>query len=710
MGRKSRSKKRQPAELRDTKRYEQTTSAENNGAGALPAPSSLKKWLFASALVAAVLLAYQPAWHGGFVWDDDEHITRPELRSAQGLQRIWFDVGATLQYYPLLHSAFWVEHKLWGDSTLGYHLVNLFLHAAAALMFASILQRLAIPGAWLAAMVFALHPVHVESVAWMTEQKNTLSAVFYLGAALLYLRFDRTRKMAWYLSALGVFALALLSKTVTGTLPAALLVIFWWQRGELSWKKDVLPLAPLFLLGTCGGMITARYELEINNCVGPEFDFTALQRILIAGRAAWFHLGKLLWPESLAFMYPLWQINTSAWWQFLFPLAVVAALAVAWAIRHRTRAPLAALLYFGGTLVPVLGFFNLYTFRYSFVANHYQYLASLGIITLFSAGVTLLLKRAEGWSRLIRPVGCGALLAVLAVLTWRQSRIYADADSLWNDTLAKDPNCWMAHNNLGRAMAGRGQTNEAIDHYRKALEIKPDFVEAHNNLGTALAESGQVGEAIVHYRSALHFKPDDAEVHFNLGNALAGLGQFDEAIVHFRTALEIKPNIALGRNNLGLALAGLRRFDEAIVQYGMALEIDPNLAVAHYNFGNALAGRGQIDEAAAHYRKALATNPNFALAHLNLGNALTASAKADGSALTSRAKVDEALTHYQKALEIKPDLLEAHVNLGNTLTDLGKSDEALPHYQTAIDLAVARNDGALANAIRAKMRQAGKGL
>ena len=195
-----------------------------------------KDWLLAVALLAVVFLVYQPAWHGGFVWDDDDHVTRPELRSWHGLYRIWFDVGATLQYYPLLHSVFWIEHVLWGDATLGYHLVNISLHALAALLVALLLRRLAIPGAYLAAAIFALHPVHVESVAWITEQKNTLSAVFYLGAMLVYLRFDQTRKTAWYAGALGLFVLALLSKTVTGTLPGALLVIFWWQRGRLSWK------------------------------------------------------------------------------------------------------------------------------------------------------------------------------------------------------------------------------------------------------------------------------------------------------------------------------------------------------------------------------------------------------------------------------------------------------------------------------------------
>jgi hypothetical protein len=264
-------------------------------------------------LVAAVFLAYQPAWQGGFIWDDPEHVTRPQLQTWPGLWRIWSSLTATTQYYPLLHSAFWAEHKLWGDSPLGYHLLNILLHATAALMGAAVLRRLAVPGAYLAAAIFALHPVHVESVAWITEQKNTLSAVFYLGALLTYLRFDRTRTARWYLASLGLFLLALLSKTVTGTLPGAVLVIFWWRRGRLSWRRDVLPVLPFFLLAAAGATITAWWEVAVNRCVGPEYQFTPLERLLIAGRAVWFYGGKLCWPAGLTFIYPRWRIDPSVW-------------------------------------------------------------------------------------------------------------------------------------------------------------------------------------------------------------------------------------------------------------------------------------------------------------------------------------------------------------------------------------------------------------
>jgi protein O-mannosyl-transferase len=283
--------------------------------------SRSRNWLLAAALAATVFLAYRPAWQGALIWDDDAHVTRPELQSWHGLYRIWFDLKATQQYYPLLHSAFWIESRLWGRDTLGYHLVNIFLHITAAILVAVILRRLAIPGAYLAAAIFALHPVNVESVAWITELKNTLSTVFYLSAALVYLGFDHRRRASLYAGALGLFVLGLLSKTTTATLPAALLVVFWWQRGRLSWRRDVLPLIPFFVLGAAAGLFTAWVERVIGGAQGADFNFTIVERCLIGGRAVWFYLSKLFWPVNLTFIYPRWHVSQGVWWQYLFPLA-----------------------------------------------------------------------------------------------------------------------------------------------------------------------------------------------------------------------------------------------------------------------------------------------------------------------------------------------------------------------------------------------------
>ncbi len=508
----------------------------------------------ALALAAAVFLAYQPAWQGGFIWDDDAHV-RPELQSWNGLCRIWCDLKATQQYYPLLHSAFWLERGLWGDATLGYHLVNIALHVAAALLVAVILRRLKVPGAYLAAAIFALHPVHVESVAWITELKNTLSAVFYLSAALVYLRFDHSREKASYFLAFGLFVLGLLSKTVTATLPAALLVVFWWQRGRLSWRRDVLPLLPFFALGAAAGVFTALVERKLGGAEGAAFDFTIVERCLIAGRAIWFYLGKLFWPADLIFIYPRWHVSQAVWWQYLFPLAGLLLLAGLWAIRRRVRGPLAAFLFFAGTLFPVLGFCNVYPFIYSFVADHFQYLASMGIIALTSAGVAMLLNHWRLWGRWPAYCFCGALLTVLATRTWAQCCMYSDIEQLYLRTIDRNPDCWMAYNNLGLLLVERGQLDEAMGCYGKALAIKPDCKLAHLNLGEAFSRCHRLDDAMAEYRAALAIDPDYAEAHYNLGNALLIRERVPAAVAEYRRALAIRPDFAKARHNLEIVLS-----------------------------------------------------------------------------------------------------------------------------------------------------------
>lgn len=635
-------------------------------------------WLLLPALLLATLAAYYPAWHGGVLWDDDAHITRRDLRSVEGLRRIWFDLGATQQYYPLVHTAFWIQHKLWGDDTLGYHLANISLHALAAFLLGVILLRLGVPGAFLAAFLFALHPVQVESVAWISELKNTLSGVFYLGAGLAYLHFDRTRHRNVYALALMLFALGLMSKTVVATLPAALLVVFWWRRGRLSWRRDAVPLLPFFITGAAAGLVTAWVERMLIGARGVEFQFALWERCVIAGRAIWFYLGKLLWPANLTFIYPRWQIGQAAWWQIIAPLGVIGLLAGLWALRKRTRAPFAVSLLFGGTLFPVLGFFNVYPFRFSLVADHFQYLASLFVLSLIAAGIAA--SAASRW-RQIRPMfavaGTLALVFPLAWLTWRQSHQYADAETLYRSTLSRNPLCWLAYNNLGvLKLNGRlSDVPTAMEQIKEALRLNPHFPEGYNNLGYALRRLNRIDEAEACHREALRLMPDFAEAHNNLGADLQRLNRIEEAELQFREALRLDPHLAEAENNLGGVFLSKGNVEEAAAHINAALKIDPENPEAHNGMGGVLLRMGKIEDAVAEWQAALRLNPEYPEATNNLG-----------IALSRLGRLDEAIRQHRAALELDPDFAEAHFGLGSTLLHLGRAEEAITEFRAALRL------------------------
>jgi tetratricopeptide (TPR) repeat protein len=681
-------------------------------------------------VLCVTLLAYLPAVRGGFLWDDNAHATKVELQSVDGLRRTWFEVGATQQYYPLLYTAFWVEHRLWGDAVVGYHLTNLLLHAAAACLVVAIMRRLALPGAWLAGFIFALHPVCVESVAWISEQKNTLSGVFYLASAFVYLDFDRDRRCSRYWWALGLFGLALLTKTVTATLPAALLVIFWWQRGRLHWGRDVRPLLPWLVLGASGGLFTAWVERAIViGPWGPHDVLTGLERCLLAGRVIWFYIGKLAWPANLMFIYPRWTVDTTAGWQYVFPLGVLALGLGLAGLAWRGRGPLAraaagalaGLLIFAGTLFPALGFFNVYPFIFSYVADHFQYLASLGLIVPLAAGLTLaarpLLESSASITRQLVPVTAGVLLATLSVLTWRQSSMYRDAETLYLTTLARNPGCWMAHNNLGVVWSHLpGRLNDAIDQYEAALRLKANYAEAHYNLGLAWSHlPGRLNDAIAQYEEALRLEPHYAQAHADLGNALSQLperlndaiaqydevlrleplnaeahnnlglawtktpGRLNDAIAEFEEALRLQPDYAEAHNNLGFAWSKMPgRLNDAIAEYEEALRLKPNYVGAHDNLGVAWAQiPGRLNDAIAQFEEALRLQPDFAEAHDNLGNAWS---QVPG-------RLNDAVDQYEEALRLKPDLAAAHFNLGNAWARMpGRLNDAIAQYEEALRL------------------------
>ena len=641
-------------------------------------------WVVALVLGVITFIAYESVLRDGFIWDDNSYVTQNHaLRSLDGLRRIWSEPRSSPQYYPLVFSSFWVEYHLWGGQPLGYHVVNILLHSLNAFLLWRVLLRLNVPGAVLAALIFALHPVQVESVAWITERKNLLSTAFYLLAMLAYFRFRPltedaaigSRDWRFYLLAIALFLGALLSKTVACSLPAVILLLTWWKKGRIE-KPDVVALSPMFAIGAVLGMVTVWLETKHVGASGAEWSLSFVQRCLLSGRALWFYAGKLFWPHEFTFIYARWEIDPRSWWQYLYPLAALAVLTSLWVFRRRIgRGPLVAACAFAITLFPALGFFDIYPFRYSFVADHFQYLASAGLIALVVSGVTTNYERIEQPSRQVGAVVIAVALVILGTTTWRQGRIYLGVETLWRDTLAKNPDCWMAWNNLGSVLFGEGKSGEAIAHYEQALRVNPNVAEAHYNLGTALFQMGRVKDAIGHYEQAIRLKANFAEAHSSLGIALVSQGKSGQAITHYEQALTINPDYAEAHNNLGLALGRLGKSSEAITHYEQALRINPDYAEAHNNLAIALGRLGKTGEAITHYEQALRINPDYAEAHYNLGNALF-----------QTGRVNDAIGHYEQAVRFKPDFAEAHNNLGTGYSQTGKIEDAIRHYEQAIRL------------------------
>ena len=482
---------------------------------------SLRKqdWLFGLFLVVATLIAYLPVLPGKFLWDDDAWTTNISglLRDFSGLRLMWYQPTALQQYYPLTGTTFWVDNHLWGFWPLPYHVENVLLHALAALLFWQLLRRLRVPGGWLAAAIFALHPVMVESAGWITERKNVLSLVLYLGTLLAYGQFvlfwkennhpacfaDGTPS-GWraYMLAFFLFLGALLAKITAFSLPAVILLIHWWKRGRIRWRADVLPTLPFFALAIGLGLATSWLEKNNVGARGTDWNMAFPERCLIAGRAFWFYVGKLLWPANLCFVYPRWQLNAGSWCQWAYPAAAIGALLALWFARSRIgRGVLVAVFFFAGTLFPVLGFMNVYFMRFSFVCDHWVYLSSLGLIAL---GTALVVRATEHYHLPRARYGFAlSVLPLLALLTWRQCGMYTDTETLWQTTLARNPNAFLARNNLGNVFFDSGRIDEAIEQYQKALAIRPRYAVAHNNLGNVFLRIGRVDKAIEQYRKAL---------------------------------------------------------------------------------------------------------------------------------------------------------------------------------------------------------------
>ena len=540
--------------------------------------------LLAALIVAATAAAYAPVQDAGFIWDDDDYVTEnPLLPAPDGLRRIWLSMDSPSQYFPLVYTTFRIEYTLWGLEAYGYHLVNVLLHAANALLIWWVLRRLGAPGAWFAAAIFALHPVHVESVAWITERKNVLSLFFSLASLLAWMRFTEPgagARRRFYATSLACYALALFSKTTACTLPAAQLLVLW-LRGERIRLRRITQVVPFLLLGFLMGLVAIFWERFHQGTVGDRFSLSILESVLVATRAVWFYLGKLLWPTQLTFSYPKFEIDPYDPAQYAWLLAGGALLWALWHWRQRIgRTPLAAAVFFVAMLSPMLGFIPLFTFFYTFVADHYQYAASIGPIALFAAGGAHLLEgRGAGGRRLVRAAAALLLLA-LGALTWQQTQIYENQETLWRDTIAKHPRSWMAYTNLGRELLHEERLEEAIAAYREALVIRPDLYRPHHGIAVALMWLDRDEEAIENFEIVLQRRPNFVPTHRYYAALRWERGEIEKAMVHYQALIEFDPTHPRGYRQMRRALHHLGRHQEAEAYGRKARALAPEVPAA----------------------------------------------------------------------------------------------------------------------------------
>jgi len=750
------------------------TNAGSKGATVLPWPSWFSRdWLLGLILVLAVILVYQPVWYAGFIWDDDSLIiTNPCMIGPFGLKEIWTTNAADI--CPLTLSTFWAEHALWGLAPLPYHLLNVLWHGACAVLLWRILRSLQVPGAWLGAVLWALHPVQVESVAWISEMKNTESGLFFLLSILFFVRWLRAKDLDrqtdarvcyrigqgrvasrfwaaprreegeyplrsltdeqqrcspkvpppfgpgffcllaslltpyrplrvcssldaspegksspgatlsysithpnWNYGLTLLFAaLAMACKSSTVILPMVLCLCAWWMEGKWHWR-NLARVFPIFIISIAASALSIWTQgLVLKTLTDPQWVRTWPQRLMGAGDAVWFYLGKLLWPHPLMTAYPRWQIDAGWWFWYVPLLAVIIVLLILWLKRGTWSRPwFFTFAYFLTALFPVLGLVDNPIFRYSLVFDHFQYLADMGPLALAGAGLVRLMDFVIPGKPWLQSALCAGLLLILGMMSWHRAWAYQSEETLWTDELAKNPDSWLGYYGLGVALVTKGQVDEAMAQYQKALEIDPNSFEAHDNLGIALAQEGRVDEAMVQFQKTLKIDPNFAEAYRNLGTALVTKGQMNEAMAQFQKSLEIDPNSVEAHDNLGIALAQEGRVDEAMAQFQKSLEIDPNSVEAHDNLGIALAQEGRVDEAMVQFQKSLEIDPNFAEAYCNLG-----------IALVQKGRLDEAMAQFQQALEIDPNFAEVYNSLGDVLVQMGQVNEAKVQYQKALEI------------------------
>lgn len=637
-----------------------------------------RQWLAGIALILVTLGVYLPVLHCGYIWDDDYYVTNnPTLSDGHGLVRIWTEPGAVPQYYPLVHTVFWVQHQLVGNSPMSYHIVNVLCHILVSLLWWRLLRRLSIPGAWLAAMVFAIHPIQVESVAWVTELKNVLSGVFYLLAAIAYLRFagvdknedetstlqPRSRQWLWYALTLLSFTCGLLSKTVVCTLPCALLLVMIWhprnprhprnpQKSHIPripWN-DIACLTPLLVLGLVMGLHTAAMERHHVGAEGIDWAFGFADRLLIAGRVLWFYVGKLLWPIKLVFFYDYWPIDPGQWWQWLFPASFLLLLYGLWRNRRVwSGAPLVAVLFYAGTLFPALGFINVFPMRYAFVADHFQYLAGMGIIALFCSVFWIALKRVPK----LRMTLAVVILTGLGLRTAWYIPVFTNQTTLWQYVITHNHAPWMALNNLGVIYQKKHENAKAQVCFRRAIVLRPREWNTYNNLGILYRDMGQYERAAILLQRALPLETRSVTLYATLARVREKQGHIDQAMRLLEQAVARRPDHASLWLNLGIMQLQQNDIPAARNSLQQALHLAPQSDKAWLALAHTYEEQKRFGDAVNCYRQSLKQNPDNApmLNHMAL-------------ALMQDNRPQQAINAWLQAVRLQPGQEQYAMNLG----------------------------------------------
>ena len=704
------------------------------------------------------LAGYLPALWGEFVWDDFLLTKLKAVSSWKGIWQIWFDPAtAYLQrdaveghYWPLLYTTFWLEHKLWGFHPLGYHVVNLLLHFVNTALLWRLLLHLRIPGAWFAAAVFAVHPLHAESVAWVISRKDLLSALFYLTALLVWIRFIEEPRPRRYAAALLLFAAALLCKSVAITLPAALLILQWWREGRVT-LRDFVRAAPFFLVGlVVGGFDIWFYKSN----TALSFDYSVYERVLIASRALWFYLEKLFWPANLAVIYPPWEIDVENLIGWAYVAAAAAVVLAFWVLRHRVgRGPLACALFFAVSLSPTLGFVDYSYMGHSFVADRFQYLAGIGIIVLFAAVAARGARRLPPLADRATKGLALALLMLLGVATWNQTGVYRNDVSLFKHVISFNPGSWAAHQNVGMALLRLNEFEEAEGPLRRSLEIFPLNPKAYRNLGESLKGQERYEESLKWYRLAVGLEPNEPLNHYGIGVAFFHLEQYPEAISSMKRALELQLDSAMvprihaligqGLRKMGHHYEADRHFDlsvklnmeansrdlealffraedlrgqklygESLEWYRSVIELNSDFALAYAGMGDSLYQLRRYPEAISSMKRVLELQPDFPMAptlRYLMAQALERMSQPDyaqdqpsrvaqsgsddaktfflrAEDLRGQKLYEESLKWYRDALKAAPDFALAYVGMGDSLYRMGRYEEAVSSMKKVFEL------------------------